>query len=85
MKFAVTLKSPDSFDETISWLKMDERTRLKAEGYDADEIHDKIVNFEQTIRSAISQWVTASEYLTVEFNLDTKTCMVVPNMRMFAN
>lgn len=81
MKFTVTLKSPDSFDESISWLKMDEASRLRGLGLDADEVQDKLDEFEEGVRAMISQWVLHGEYVTVEFNMDTKTCMVVPNIR----
>lgn len=81
MKFKVTLKSPDSFDYAIYDLLKQERETLEESGMESDLINEQMEIFENDVREFMSAWVSGGEYVTMEFNSDTKTCMVVPKLR----
>lgn len=81
MKFKVTIKSPDSFDYAMHDLIDGERQRLIDSGTDSDSVDEQMEIFENDAREFMSTWVSGGEYVTIEFNSDTKTCMVVPKLR----
>ena len=66
MKFRITFKSPDAVSDSIE------------EAIEAFEpMEDNLVTKED-IEYFVSKWVTHSEYITIEFDTEAKTAIVIP-------
>jgi hypothetical protein len=77
MKFRITLKDPDGFYEGI-----DEATFASVKshlGEDPDsDVEEAVSNVaRQKIEDFIEKWVEYGEYVTLEFDTDTGTAVVV--------
>lgn len=77
MKFRVTMKDPDTLHDSVRDAVHDDVVKLGLPTEEADAI-------EEIRRAAISdlcatKWFRYGEYLTVEIDTESKTCVVVPN------
>ena len=87
MKFRITFKHPGVVN--VHQLANDSLFADKDEGWEEGfanlssvqrkEIFDEVKN---GINEFLEQWVQHNMYVTVEFNMDTKTAMVVPAMSL---
>ena len=85
MKFRITFKSPDGVADSIH----DAAQSAILDGKD-EEFQEAFYNLDRHQRAAamedvkeeifefVSRWISGGEYITIEFNSDTKTAMVVP-------
>lgn len=76
MKFKVTMKDPDGVYEAFE----DAATEWAAQVQGiSDEERKSIVEVRRAkIADVCGKWFEYGEYLTVEVDLDAKTCVVVP-------
>jgi hypothetical protein len=73
MKFRVTLKTPDALIDAISAAINDAVENVE----DVEERAELKCQQEEQISRLCSKWFSYGEYLTVEINTETKTCVVV--------
>ena len=75
MKFKVQLKDPDGFFDGVS-----DAIDASIESLDLDEDERDAVkdHRSETVNSALEKWVKYSEYVTLEFDTDAGTAIVVP-------
>lgn len=85
MKFQVTFKSPDGVSDSIDQAALDAILEGKDEDFEIafgnlsrEQRRDAIADVKEEMQEFISRWVGGGEYVTIEFNSDTKTAMVVP-------
>jgi hypothetical protein len=83
MKFRIDFKDPDAI--ALHRLAKDCLFEDKDEGWheafgnlSSEQRKDILDEVKESIRDFLSQWMRYGEYVTVEFNMDTKTAMVVP-------
>lgn len=74
MKFRVTMKDPDTLDDSVNEACM----RELPEGLDEEERHDLAESRSEKVRKLCRRWFSYGEYLTVEIDTDAQTCVVVP-------
>lgn len=81
MKFRVTLKDPDgvdmSVDSEVSRFNELMSDTIASLNLDADEIDSMQEQRADVIRKYVNQWLKYGEYVTLEFDTDTGTCVVV--------
>ena len=77
MKFRVTMKDPDGVYESLRDATSES---LKAEpgSLDEDEIDALTEIRQEKLGKFTEKWITYSEYITVEFDTEAGTCVVVP-------
>lgn len=75
MKFRVSFKDPDTFDDAV-------RDAVKAEldrsGLDADETEALIDVRMAKVQKAIGHFVEYGEYIHIEFDTEARTATVIP-------
>lgn len=74
MKFRVTLKDPDGFSEGVDDA-LDGSIRLT--GLDEDEQEALKQHREEKLWAVLNGWVDCREYVTLEFDTDAGTAIVV--------
>ena len=78
MKFMVTMKDPDAPYEAIRDAVSAELETLKATGsISSDEMDELLESRHQKVSGSISKWLKYGEYLTVEFDTEAGTAVVV--------
>jgi hypothetical protein len=83
MKFRIDFKDPDALNihQIANDCLFADKDEAWEEGFanlssvQRKEILDEV---KESIKEFLDQWMRYSEYITVEFNMDTKTAMVVP-------
>jgi hypothetical protein len=75
MKFRVTMKDPDGPCDSIQ--DAAERSLAAIEGLDDDERAELQESREVSLRQFASRWMTFGEYITIEFDTETQTAVVV--------
>ncbi len=74
MKFTITMKDPDGVYESISEaVKLSESESLLSK----DEREELYHTRRNELDEVIEPWFKWSEYLTVEIDTETKTCVVM--------
>lgn len=72
MKFRVTFKTPDAVDvESIVNQLFPQRQDGDEDDLEYESAHDKV-------RSCVEKFVKYGEVITVEFDIENGTCIVVP-------
>lgn len=74
MKFTVTMKDPDTLSDAIQ----DAVKHENMEGMEEDEIEALREMRAEKIKKLCRMWFEYGEYLRVEIDTDTKTCIVIP-------
>jgi hypothetical protein len=87
MKFRVDFKDPDALDihqiaNDALFADKDEEWMEAFGNLNSVQRKEIIDETKESIREFINQWMQYQEYITVEFNMDTKTAMVVPTMSL---
>ena len=75
MKFKVQLKDPDGFFDGVSDA-ID--ASVESLDLDADERDAVKERRRETVNKALEKWVQYSEYITLEFDTEAGTAIVVP-------
>jgi len=75
MKFQVTLKDPDTFDDAVR--EAAQTSLAQIEGLDDDEREALMFNRVQSIKSKCGRWFKYGEYLTVELDTEDGSAKVV--------
>lgn len=75
MKFRVTIKDPDVFDDALCEAVRSDVAKI--EGIDDDERKAVEETRVATYRIALKRWVEHGEYIRVDFDLDAMTAIVV--------
>lgn len=87
MKFRITFKDYNELnlnkivndalfeDKDEGWLEAFSNLSSVQRKEAMDGVRDKVIEF-------LDQWMKYQEYITIEFNMDTKTAMVVPTMSL---
>lgn len=77
MKFQVQMKDPDTLHDAIQEAV---EAQIKEIGItDEDEIEALSEKRREKVGEICDAWFRYGEYLTVEIDTDTKTCVVVPS------
>lgn len=77
MKIQITFKDPDGVYEAI---REEAESQVKAiAGLDDDEKESLIEGRVESIQESLKPWIRHGEYITVEFDTETKTATVIPN------
>lgn len=76
MKFKLTFKDPDCVYEDVRAAIND---NLKLSGLDEDEIEAVFEIRLEKVQKRLEKWVSNSEYVTIEFDLEKETCKVLEN------
>lgn len=74
VKFKVTMKDPDTLHECIRDAVAETVKNVEAE----DEAAALVEVREERCRKVAAKWFKYGEYLTVEIDTDSGTCVVVP-------
>lgn len=78
MKFTVTIKDPDVFEEAIRDAVVDDVNQLSLSEDEKEALVDiRVAKTEELIR----KWVEYGEYIRVEFDTEAKTATVVERGR----
>lgn len=77
MKFCITFKDPDGPYECIR----DAAKESLPEGLDEAEKDALIESRHEKLANFCRRWLEFSEYVTLEFDTEAKTCVVVENKR----
>jgi hypothetical protein len=75
VKILLTLKDPDGVDNCVKQAATDSLAEAKLEEDELDAVMEYRV---EKIQNAIKPWVEYGEYLTVEVDTETGTCVVIP-------
>jgi len=75
-KFRVTMKNPDAVYEAVDQAAIDEVDLI--EGLSEEERSELCESKRSSINESISKWFEYEEYLTVEVDTESGTCVVVP-------
>lgn len=78
MKFRVTFKDPDGVYEALDSAAREQLGTDLDDAYTQREADDMVTLRRDTLSDQIRPWVEYSEYLTVEFDTEAKTAIVVP-------
>lgn len=79
MKINVSLKDPDGFSNSV-----DEAVRASVDstpGLDEDEKEHIFETRRETVWKKLARFVQYQEYVSIEFDTDEGTAVVVPNTR----
>lgn len=80
MKFRVTFKDPDGVYDSISASIFDQLAKFDLRGELSEEIEEHAKDgLREELEDFIRPWVKYGEYITIEFDTETKTAVVVPN------
>lgn len=88
MKFQVTFKSPDGVSDSIN----EAAQKILFDGKDEEWLEafynltplqrrDALDPIREELSEFISKWVSGGEYITIDFNSDMNTAMVIPKIR----
>lgn len=75
MKFQVTLKDPDTFDDAVK--EAAQTSLAQIEGLDDEEREALMFNRVQSIKNKCGHWFKYGEYLTIELDTDDGSAVVV--------
>lgn len=75
MKFRLTLKDPDGFE---NGLRAAARRSFDALPLKADELAEAVETRVEAVQHFLSKWVKYNEYITIEFDFINKTATVIP-------
>lgn len=75
-KFQVTMKDPDGSYESITDAAKEMVDGIQ--GIDANEREELMDNRVKKLNEFVSRWMEYGEYITVEFDTDAGTAVVVP-------
>ena len=85
MKFRVTFKSPDGVSDSMNDAAQEAILKDKDEEFQEafynlshPQRREAIEEVKENLYEFTSRWISGGEYITVEFNSDTNTAMVVP-------
>ena len=86
MKFQITFKDPDALDlnkiaNDALFADKDEEWMEAFGNLNSVQRKEAFDSVKESIQEFLTQWMRGSEYITVEFNMDIGTAMVVPCMR----
>jgi hypothetical protein len=76
MKVRVTLKDPDGFYDGVQEAAKQQCSAI--DGLDEDERELLLEKRVERIGEAMESWVEYSEYVTLEFDIEAGTAIVVP-------
>lgn len=81
MKFRITMKNPDCVSDAIDAAVENEIEGLKSFGkpLNEDDLNDFRDNHKEKLETFLEQWVEYGEYITVEFDADKNTAVVIKN------
>lgn len=75
MKFQVTMKDPDALHDACDDAAKEDVAKL---GLEADEAEMLVENRAKKLRDFAGRWMRFDEYITVEFDTEAGTAVVVP-------
>lgn len=78
MKFTITLKDPDGFSEGVDEAVRDSLASVPVTDKEKDVLHDTRC---ETVWEALEKWVDCQEYVTLEFDTEAGTAVVVRRNR----
>ena len=83
MKFRIDFKDPDAIDLTklANEALFDDKDEAWQEAFynlSSEQREEIFENTKDFIQEYLRRWLRYNEYVTVEFNMDMKTAMVVP-------
>jgi hypothetical protein len=87
MKFRLDFKDPNALDlykvaNDVLFADKDEEWMEAFGNLNAIQRKEALEDVRLSIQEFLEQWMRHHEYITVEFNTDTKTAMVVPTMSL---
>lgn len=74
MKFQVQFKDPDVVYDAAR----DAARENMPEGIESDEVEALLDGRTEKLTDFASTWIKYGEYITVEFDTEAKTCVVIP-------
>ncbi len=77
MKFKVTFKDPDTLNDAIS--NAIRNTLEPQEGFDEEEVEMVVEDRKKDIEKSVEAWVKYGEYITIEFDTELNTAIVIQN------
>lgn len=75
MKFRITFKDPDGFNNGVREAAKDSFSGLPLKDYELEEAVDLRV---EAVKNMLGKWVKWEEYITIEFDPQAGTAVVVP-------
>lgn len=75
MKFQITMKDPDTLHDACDRAAKDDVAKL---GLAADEAEMLVKKRAEKLRDFAGRWMEFGEYITVEFDTEAGTAVVVP-------
>ena len=76
MKIQLVFKNPDVVYEAVD--EFEEKLREAHDGLTEDEVLDRVQEYREEAQEVASKWLEYGEYVTLELDTETKTCIVLP-------